>query len=94
MDLVPCAFASTLGPGVAFSAIPVFLYQGLLSLFAAQVQVIFNVAMINELTAVGGIILAAIAFDSFLQIKSIRTANFLPALIFRAYNARPFQFLN
>lgn len=88
------AFASTLGPGVAFSAIPVFLYQGLLSLFAAQVQVIFNAAMINELTAVGGIILAAIAIDSFLQIKSIRTANFLPALIFAPIITRLFQFLN
>ncbi len=87
------AFASTLGPGVAFSAIPVFLYQGFISLFASQVQVIFNASMINELTAVGGIILAAIAIDSFLEIKRIRTANFLPALVFAPLITGVFQWI-
>jgi uncharacterized protein len=85
------AFASTLGPGVAFSSIPVLLYQGLVSLFASQVQVLLNSSMINELTAVGGIILSAIAISSFLEIKPIRTANFLPALIFAPIIARLFQ---
>jgi uncharacterized protein len=75
------AFASSLGIGVAFSSIPVLLYQGLISLFAAQVQTLLSTSMINELTAVGGIILASIAINSFLEIKPMRTANFLPALI-------------
>jgi uncharacterized protein len=85
------AFASTLGPGVAFSSIPVLIYQGLISLFASQVQVLLNTSMINELTAVGGIILASIAISSFLEFRSIRTANFLPALIFAPFIARLFQ---
>lgn len=84
------AFASTLGPGVAFSSIPVFLYQGFLSLFAAQFQIIMDSSMINELTAVGGIILAAIAINSFLEIKPIRTLNFLPALVFAPLLSRLF----
>lgn len=75
------AFASSLGIGVAFSSIPVLLYQGLITLFASRIQIILNASMINELTAVGGIILAAIAIDSFLMLKSIRTANMLPALV-------------
>jgi uncharacterized membrane protein YqgA involved in biofilm formation len=75
------AFASSLGVGVAFSSIPVLIYQGLISLFAAQVQTLLSTSMINELTAVGGIILAAIAISSFLEIKPMRTANFLPSLI-------------
>ncbi len=75
------AFASSLGIGVAFSSLPVFVYQGLISLFASQVQSLLTNAMINELTAVGGIILASIAISSFLEIKQIRTANLLPALI-------------
>jgi uncharacterized protein len=75
------AFASSLGIGVAFSSLPVFLYQGLISLFASQVQSILTTSMINELTSVGGIILASIGVSSFLEIKSIRTANFLPALV-------------
>jgi uncharacterized protein len=75
------AFASSLGFGVAFSSLPVFLYQGLISLFAAQVQGILTTSMINELTAVGGIILASLGVSSFLEIKLIRTANLLPALV-------------
>jgi uncharacterized membrane protein YqgA involved in biofilm formation len=85
------AFASSLGIGVAFSSVPVLLYQGMISLFAAQVQAMLNTSMINELTAVGGLILASIAIDSFLEIKRIRTANMLPALIFAPIIARLFQ---
>ncbi len=75
------AFASSLGIGVAFSCLPVLAYQGLISLFASQVQSLLTTSMINELTAVGGIILASIAVSSFLEIKPIRTANLLPALL-------------
>jgi len=75
------AFASSLGIGVVFSSLPVLIYQGLISLFASQVQNLLTTSMINELTAVGGIILASIGISSFLEIKSIRTANFLPALV-------------
>ena len=87
------AFASSLGAGVAFSSIPVFLYQGTISLFAAQVQALLSTSMINELTAVGGLILASIAIDSFLEIKRIRTANMLPALVFAPIIARLFQLI-
>jgi uncharacterized membrane protein YqgA involved in biofilm formation len=66
---------------VAFSSLPVLIYQGLISLFASQVQSLLTTSMINELTAVGGIILASIGISSFLEIKTIRTANFLPALV-------------
>jgi uncharacterized membrane protein YqgA involved in biofilm formation len=75
------AFASSLGIGVAFSSIPVLIYQGLISIFASQVQNMLTTSMINELTAVGGIILASIGLSSFLEIKTMRTANFLPALV-------------
>jgi uncharacterized membrane protein YqgA involved in biofilm formation len=87
------AFASSLGPGVAFSSLPVFAYQGLISLFAAQVQGFLTTSMINELTAVGGIILASIGVSSFLEIKPIRTANFLPALVLAPIITWLFTFL-
>jgi uncharacterized membrane protein YqgA involved in biofilm formation len=75
------AFASSLGIGVAFASLPVFIYQGLISQFASNVQNLLTTSMINELTAVGGIILASIGISSFLEIKTIRTTNFLPALL-------------
>lgn len=75
------AFASTMGAGVLFSAVPVLLYQGAISLLAQQVQKIASPEMMNELTATGGVILAGLAISSILEIKKIRTGNFLPALI-------------
>lgn len=75
------AFASTLGVGVLFSALPILIYQGGISLAAAQLQRLFTEPMLNEMTAVGGVILVAIAISSLLDIKQIRTGNFLPALL-------------
>jgi uncharacterized membrane protein YqgA involved in biofilm formation len=71
---------STLGPGVIFSAGIVFLYQGSFSLLAFQLQGVMTEAMISELTATGGLLLAGIAFSSLLEIKTIRVGNFLPGL--------------
>ncbi|HEX9795840.1 MAG TPA: DUF554 domain-containing protein [Anaerolineales bacterium] len=75
------AFASTLGVGVLFSVIVVFSYQGALSLLASQAQAVLNEAMIQEMTAVGGIVILGLAISSLLEIKPIRTGNLLPALL-------------
>lgn len=74
------AFASTLGIGVAFSALPVFVYQGSISLLAAQLNAIVTETMLNEMTATGGVLLMGIGLSSILEIKKIRVGNFLPAL--------------
>lgn len=76
------AFASTLGIGVAFSALVVLIYQGGLTLLAAQANAIVTVQMMNEMTAAGGVLLLGIAVSSLLEIKPIRVGNFLPALVF------------
>ncbi len=75
------AFASSLGVGVLFSALPVLVYQGGISLLAQQVQQIATPEMMNELTATGGVILAGLAIGNILEIKKIRTGSFLPALL-------------
>jgi uncharacterized membrane protein YqgA involved in biofilm formation len=74
------AFASTLGIGVAFSALPVFVYQGGISLLAAQLNAIVSTSMMNEMTATGGVLLMGIGVSSLLELKKIRVGNFLPAL--------------
>ena len=78
---IALAFASTLGLGVIFSALTVLIYQGAITLLAAQVQSIVTPAMMNEMSATGGIILMGLAISSLLEIKQIRAGNFLPALI-------------
>lgn len=75
------AFASTLGVGVLFSIAVIFIYQGGISLLAAQAQALTTPAMMNEMNAVGGVLLIGIAISSLLEIKKIRVGNFLPALI-------------
>ena len=75
------AFASTLGIGVAFSALIVLVYQGGISLMAAQLDAIVTTSMMNELTATGGILLIGIGISNLLEIKKIRVGNMLPALV-------------
>jgi len=75
------AFASMLGEGVLFSTLVILVYQGGLSLLAVQVQGLVSQTMMNEMTAVGGVLLMGIAISSLLEIKPIRVGNFLPALI-------------
>jgi uncharacterized membrane protein YqgA involved in biofilm formation len=75
------AFASSLGIGVLFSAVTVLIYQGSISLLASQLNALLTSAMINEMTATGGVILIGLALSTLLEIKPIRTGNFLPALL-------------
>ena len=74
------AFAASLGLGVLFSVIVIFVFQGGLSISATMVQDIITDSMISEMTAVGGLLLLGIAVSSLWEIKSIRVGNFLPAL--------------
>jgi len=74
------AFASTLGIGVMFSTLVILVYQGGISLLAAQLSAVVTEPMMNEMTAVGGVILVGLAISSLLEIKTIRVGNFLPAL--------------
>jgi uncharacterized membrane protein YqgA involved in biofilm formation len=64
-----------------FSALPVFVYQGAITLLAAQVQALLSDAMMVELTATGGILLMGIAVSSLLEIRKVRVGSFLPALL-------------
>ncbi|NJN79129.1 MAG: DUF554 domain-containing protein [Anaerolineales bacterium] len=74
------AFASTLGVGVLFSSLIILIYQGGISLLAGSLSAIINDAMMNEMTATGGVILLGLAISNLLEIKKIRVGNFLPAL--------------
>jgi hypothetical protein len=75
------AFASTMGVGVLFSIVPLAVYQGGISLLAAQFNSIVTAGMMNEMTATGGVILVGLAISRLLEIKQIRVGNFLPALV-------------
>lgn len=73
-------FASSMGIGVAFSALPVFIYQGLITLTAASMKVFLTDAIIREITATGGVLILGIGLN-ILEITKIKVGNMLPAII-------------
>lgn len=75
------AFASSMGVGVLFSSLVILVYQGGISLVATQAQALLSTAMMDEMTATGGVLLLGLAISNLLEIKPIRVGNFLPALI-------------
>lgn len=80
-------FTSTLGIGVLFSAVPVFLYQGAIVLLSTQIYNLVSPMMLDailvEVTAVGGLMILAIGLN-VMEITKIKVANFLPALLVAA----------
>ncbi len=74
------AFASTLGPGVLFSALTVLVYQGALTLGAGWASMVLTDPMITEMTATGGVLMLALGLG-LLEIKQIRAGNLLPAIV-------------
>ena len=75
------AFAAALGVGVIFSSIPVAVYQGIITLIAFLFADSLNMSIVNELSAVGGILIIGLGIN-ILEIKDIKVVNLLPALVF------------
>lgn len=76
--------ASTLGIGVLLSAIPVFVYQGMIALFATQISLVIPDAALDmfimEMSATGGVMIAAIGLN-MMGVTKIRVANLLPGIL-------------
>jgi len=74
------ALSAAFGIGVLFSVIPLIIYQGSLTIFAAYLAPLLSDVMINELSAVGGVMIVGVGF-TILEIKALPIINLLPALI-------------
>ncbi len=72
--------ASAFGFGVIFSAIPLLLFQGALTLLAMYAGSFFSPVIIQGLTSVGGILLIGLGIN-ILEIKKLRIMNMIPSLI-------------
>jgi uncharacterized membrane protein YqgA involved in biofilm formation len=77
--VVSIIFASTLGIGVVFSALAVFVYQGIITIFAAFMKPYLIESVIAEMSAIGGLLIMGIAIN-ILEIKKISVGNMLPAI--------------
>lgn len=82
LDTVSSAvYASTMGFGVALSAIPVFLYQGAITLCASLLSPVLTEIVIAEMKAVGSLLIVALSLN-MLGLTKIKVMNSVPAVFF------------
>ena len=72
--------AASFGVGVIFSAVPLLLYQGGITVFASSLQNVITDTIITELTATGGVLLIGLGIN-ILEIKELKIVNMLPSLV-------------
>ncbi len=87
------ALASALGIGVVFSAIPVLIYQSFFYLTALGIREYATDILISELTATGGVMIAAIGVN-LMRLTSMKPGNMLPSLLVLPVYLKLFSLLN
>jgi uncharacterized protein len=73
--------AATYGIGVLFSALPIILYQGSITIAASQSQAFFSPEIITQITSVGGLLIMGIGL-TLLDIRRVNVTNLLPSLVY------------
>jgi len=76
---ISIVFAASMGIGVVFSAIPVFVYEAVITLASMALKGFLTADIIREMSAIGSLLVAGIGFN-FLDIKEIKVANLIPAV--------------
>ena len=77
--IISVVYASTLGIGVALSAIPIFLYQGAIALGASFLAPYLTEAVILEMKCVGSILILGLSLN-MLGLTKIKVMNYVPAV--------------
>jgi hypothetical protein len=72
-------FSSTLGFGVSLSAFAVLVYQGAITILAVFIKPFLIPAVIDQMSATGGLLITAIGFNLMGLVK-IKVGNMLPAI--------------
>ena len=72
-------FASTLGPGVALSAVAIFVYQGGITLLAGTLAPVLSTGVVTEMSAIGGLLVVAIGLNMLADAK-IKIGDMLPVI--------------
>lgn len=82
MDFVSAiAFSAALGSGVIFSAVPILIIQGSITLLAGVAEPLMSPAVVNEMSAVGGAIFIGMSANLLeLGKEHIKVGDMLPAI--------------
>lgn len=80
LDLTICViYASTLGIGAMFSAVPLLIYQGGITVFARFLEPLLSDAVVAQMSFIGSVLIMGIGFN-FIYKPKLRLANMLPAV--------------
>lgn len=77
--IISMVFASALGIGVLFAALPLAIYQGSITLLASVVAPLFDAVLVTNLSFVGSVLIFGVGVNLLFG-KQIRIGNLLPAL--------------
>ena len=75
------ALTASLGKGVMFSAIPILLFQGSITLASSLLRPIMTPDVLDAISLVGGVLIFCVGWNILWNEKKIRVANLLPALV-------------
>lgn len=79
-SVIALVFASTLGVGVLFAALPMFVYQGIFNVIGLAFGNIMSDSLLVSLSAVGNILIFGVGVNLAFG-KKLKVGNMLPALI-------------
>ena len=79
--IIIAVMTSSLGKGSAFSAVPVFLFEGLITLLARLVAPVMTETAIAYLSLIGAVLIFCVGVN-LVWGKKVRVANMLPAVLF------------
>jgi len=79
--VITVVFLTSLGRGAIFSAIPIFLYQGGITLASRFLAPIFTPAAMSNVSYVGNLLIFCVGWNLIHTDRKIRVANLLPSLI-------------
>ena len=77
--IIAIVLGASLGLGVAFSGVAVFLYQGIIALLASSLSPLLGDVVIAEMTCVGSLLIVALALN-MLNLTKIKVMNLVPAI--------------
>ncbi|MDE5859497.1 MAG: DUF554 domain-containing protein [Oscillospiraceae bacterium] len=79
--MISMVFAASLGVGVLFAAVPLFLYQGAITLLAGVAAPFFTDEVVGNLSYIGNVLIAVVGVNLLFG-KTVKVGNMLPALVF------------
>ena len=81
--IIVLVMTCSLGKGCIFSAIPVLVFEGLMTVFAAMIKSVITELALSYISLVGSVLIFCVGINLVWD-KKIRVANLLPAILFAA----------